>query len=313
MKIRYIILCIFWLPFMAGCDDEDSLVPRNSEMTYRFEFPEGDAAWDKDLKEIAEKFQTVPIYKALDSADLARSWVVSSASVRYNAKPLDEELAEFYTGFFKDHIFAFLKPELTQGVLPNYIYLVQDFRQLKPVGGDYSQANYWSGMDFWAFCLKMNPENLSQWTKCFDLPRTPWEYKERRGIILQNIIKKMVEKGKIVMPKEFEEDFDYDGLLYKDTEEDSLSYYKRRGIPGMLTEISFNFAANAGLKKTPILNFTSYIHMGIRYTRDSVPIVFPPEKFPKIIKYYDFTMKYMKDNYDWDVTEMAELPVIKED
>ena len=40
-------------------------------------------------------------------------------------------------------------------------------------GGDMSLANYWDGMDFWGFCLKMDQEGLSPYTKYFDLPKTP--------------------------------------------------------------------------------------------------------------------------------------------
>lgn len=58
-------------------------------------------------------------------------------------KPLDDELAEFYTDFVKNQVFAFLQPELVAGVLPNYIYLIQDFRLKMTFGGDMSLANYW--------------------------------------------------------------------------------------------------------------------------------------------------------------------------
>ena len=211
MKYQYIIFSLFCLSLFLGCDEEE-ITPRGLGLPSRFEFPEGDNAWDEELVSIYDTYHTMLIYKNLDSSDFVRSWVETGGigTSGYSGQALDDELAAFYTDFVKNQVFAFLKPELVEGVLPNYIYLTYDLRQKgTATSGDYSLANYWNGMDFWAWCLKMDPEGLSQWTTCFDLPATPWEHKLRRGVILQNIISEMVEKGRITIPIEFEEDFDY--------------------------------------------------------------------------------------------------------
>ena len=169
-------------------------------------------------------------------------------------------------------------------------------------------------MDFWGFCLKMDQEGLSPYTKYFDLPKTPWEYKLRRGVILQNIISKIVQKGKIAVPAEFEEEFDYKTQIkYNSVDIDDPNYYVTRGFPGKFTETSYlNFLNYMMISDiTPEKNFISYMHLGMRYSRDSVLIKYPQEKFPKIIQYYDFTMKYVKDNYGWDLTEMEKWPVVE--
>lgn len=316
MKAIYIILCMLCLLFFASCEKEEAIIPRSSELPSRFEFPEGDEGWDHELMEIYKKYTTMLIYKNLDSADFTRSWVAGGGTGAAGriGKPLDDELAEFYTDFVKNQVFAFLQPELVAGVLPNYIYLIQDFRLKMTFGGDMSLANYWDGMDFWGFCLKMDQKGLSPYTKYFDLPKTPWEYKLRRGVILQNIISKIVQKGKIAVPAEFEEEFDYKTQIkYNSVDIDDPNYYVTRGFPGKFTETSYlNFLNYMMISDiTPEKNFISYMHLGMRYSRDSVLIKYPQEKFPKIIQYYDFTMKYVKDNYGWDLTEMEKWPVVE--
>ncbi len=317
MNMRYIILCVLFFPFFTACEKEGTLTPRNTDLTLRFKFPEGNNPWDQDLVDIFEKYATVAIYKNLDSTDFVRSWVVSGGLgvMGQTGKPLDDELAAVYTDFLKNHVLTFFKPELVQGILPNYIYLAQDLRTKMYAGGDNSLPIYWDGQDFWAFCLKMDPKGLSPWTTCFDLPKTPWEYKLRRGVILQNIISKIVTKGKVTVPVEFVEDFDYKTAITSSEaalNDNDPNYYKTRGFPGQFLVTSFlKFTTYNSIRYVnPEKNFTSYLHLSMRYSRDSVLILYPAEKFPKIIKYYDFTVKYMKDNYDWDLTEMERWPVI---
>ena len=312
MKMRYVVLCMLCLLFLTACEKEETIIPRTSNLPSRFEFPEGDDSWDHDLIDIYEKYVTMLIYKNLDSADFIRSWVAGGGGTAGRiGKPLDGELAAFYTDFVKRQVFAFLKPELVEGVLPNYIYLAQDLRLLS-YNRYYALANYWDGMDFWAFCLNMDKEGLSG--KSFDLPETPWDYKLRRGVILQNIISKIVQKGKITVPAEFKENFDYTTpIKYNNVDTNDLNYYVTRGFPGKFVETSYlNFMNYMSVSDiTPEKNFISYMHLGMRYSRDSVLIKYPREKFPKIIQYYDFTMKYVKDNYGWDLTEMEKWPVLE--
>ncbi|MFR7876400.1 MAG: hypothetical protein ACLU4J_08400 [Butyricimonas paravirosa] len=55
--------------------------------------------------------------------------------------------------FMKNHVFAFLIPELTDRILPIYIYLAYHMYLDSPLGASPSTTKY-DGMDFWAFCLK---------------------------------------------------------------------------------------------------------------------------------------------------------------
>lgn len=43
---------------LSSCHEDEILTPRPLEMELRYEFPEGNNAWDQDLVEIADKFKT---------------------------------------------------------------------------------------------------------------------------------------------------------------------------------------------------------------------------------------------------------------
>lgn len=327
MKLKY-LFSLMLLVFLCACEDENRLTPRSSDASSisRFEFPQGNNSWDRDLEEIANTFKTIPIYTAFDSLDLNQRWS-GTYTISLLGETLNEEYADFYAYFFKNQVFAFLKPELTMGVLPNYIYLVDDLRQKGSwTGGYVPLACLWRGLDYWAFSFRAKEENLAYLDygngfiykpyKPYDLPKTPWEYKARRTLILQNILKKTVEKGKIAIPTEFETggEFDY-SQSFNVNNVNAENYFMKLGYIGQMIEANYNFSnLSANTKMTSQANFVSYLQLGLRYTRDSVLIKYPQEKYPLIIKYYDFTMKYMKDKYNWDITLMAELPTaIKEE
>ncbi|WP_065219185.1 MULTISPECIES: hypothetical protein [Butyricimonas] len=319
MKYKNIFSLIFLLATLVACDDEKKLYPRSEDASSisRFEFPQGSNPWDQDLEEIANAFGTIPIYTAFDTLDLNQAWS-GTFTIKYYGEPLSDEYAIFYTDFFKNHVFGFLKPELCKGVLPNYIYLVDDLRQVGAFTGGYVPLLcFWGGLDYWAFSFRAKEENLAYLDygsiiirpyKPYDLPKTPWEYKMRRTVILQNILAKMVEKGKIAIPADFQTGgvFDYSKKISISV--NAENYYMKLGYPGRMLETAYDFTSlQTNVTMDAKTNFASYLKLGMRYTRDSVLIKYPEDKYPLIIRYYDFTVKYMKDKYDWDITRMAAL------
>lgn len=119
----------------------------------------------------------------------------------------------------------------------------------------------------------------------------------------------MVNKGKIAIPSEFQSGGDFDYSQKYSTTVSAENYYMKLGYPGNMVPTAYNFTNPSGTIDAKT-NFTNYLKLGLRYTRDSVLIKYPQEKYPLIIRYYDSTVKYMKDKYSWDITQMAELPAI---
>ncbi len=321
MKYKYTFSLIFLLATLVACNDEDKLYPRSEDASSisRFEFPQGSNSWDSDLEEIANTFGTIPIYTAFDTLDLNQAWS-GTFTIKYYGEPLSDEYAIFYTNFFKNHVFGFLKPELCKGVLPNYIYMVDDFRQVFAGAIGYApKPCLWDGLDYWAFSFRAKEENIAykdygngliiKYFQPYDLPQTPWEYKTRRTVILQNILVKIVSKDKVAIPAEFQSGGDLDYSKKYSTVASAENYYMKLGYPGNMITTAYNFSNPSGTLTAKSV-FTNYLQLGLRYTRDSVLIKYPQDKYPLIIKYYDITMKYMKDKYNWDIAQMA---VLKED
>ena len=317
MRLKYLLNICYVLAILAACQDEDALTPRSSDIssTSRFEFPQGNDTWDLELETIANTFGTVPIYTGFDSLDLNSAWS-GTFSIKFKGDTLTDEHAAFYTNFIKNHVFAFLKPELCKKVLPNYIYLVDNFRQAGSYsGGMVGQKTYFDGLDFWAFSLRCTERAYIDYGsfvfyigELYDLPDSPWEYKKRRTIILHNILQRIVEEGNVSVPAEFSSsDFNYNQRPSSIITNDA--YYMKLGYPGQMTSQNYNFSAQT-TTTDPTNNFIQYLKLGLRYTRDSVLIQYPEEQYPLIIKYYDITMNHMKNNYDWDIATMAEeIPV----
>lgn len=309
MKLKYILLFVV-LSIVYSCHEEEALEPLSTEMSLRFEFPEGDAAWDLDIADIAEKYKTYLIYKNLTTEDFNQAWKGSSGVL--TGSPLNEERALFYTTFMKDHVFAFLNPKVTEQVLPVYIYMAYNVYSTT-LWGKAPTSDKYDGMDFWCFCLESDSEEIVFPFQPLVRPRTAWDFKLRRGIILKNIIDRIVDKGKIDIPSVFTDDFDYvTEVKYLLGDENDKNYYKKRGFPGQLGGRYDSFGKLLYIKDTsPRKNFIDYMHLAIRYTRDSVAILYPPSEYPKIIQYYDFTVDYLKKDYNWDIAKAAEMPVIE--
>ena len=323
MNIKYLFLVFILWFVVAACDNEDTLYPTEPENGVTFNFPEGSDTWDQDLEEIAARFGTKCIYKNLEEADYFRTWTASaSGATNFIVSKLpDACLIKLYTQFFKDHIFRFLSPECTKGVLPNYIFFAYDFcsvskRALSPgdtlVYHSYNSTKMkFDGMGFWSFCYETE-EHLT-------IMGQPWKgsiaagdvkfVQEERDILLRNIFRRMVDAGTIVPPVEFEAGGELDyvtPITYGDVQNEN--YYMKRGFPKRLTNLKSygNFGdlwsiANTGRIET----FVDYLNLALRLPK--IQVYADYADYPLIIKFYDLTVKYMREKYDMDIAAIAEM------
>ena len=314
MKLNYVLLFAL-LSVVCACHEEGTLEPLSTEMSLRFEFPEGETTWDKDIADIAEKYKTYLIYKNLTTDDFNQSWKGGGDFAGMTmGSPLNDEQAVFCTNFMKDHVFAFLNPKVMDRVLPVYIYMAYNV---------YSEVSFGSftfcapieeksGMDFWCYCLESDPETIIPPYEPIVRPRTSMDFKLRRGKILKSIIEKIIAKGNIEIPAVFTADFDYvTEVKYMLGTENDKNYYKKRGFADQFSGYNSSGSLWSVSRTTPQKNFLNYIILAARYSRDSVAILNPPSEFPKIIQYYDYTVEYLKTNYNWDITKIAEMPIIE--
>ena len=187
MKIKFLpVLFLSAVISLTACHKEEAIIPSNEGMPTRFEFPQGNQSWDQDIIDIQKKFGIYLIYKDFSTDDFNRSWTGGGGS--YTGSDLTDEQARWYVDFMKDHIFAYLTPEITKKVLPIYYYMVYDFYIPNTFGTitfKVPQNNYFEGLDFWLVCLEGEPDPTSgeQILKPVDAKT----YHQRRGMIMQKI------------------------------------------------------------------------------------------------------------------------------
>lgn len=326
INISHVVLSLFLLWIISACE-EDELYPREHVADFVKEFPEGDNPWDRDLQEIADRFGVKCIYNDLTLKDIMRVWTNSTAGeITAGGLPEDSiRLKKLYTRFFKEHIFTHLNPTYTKGVLPNYIYFTYRYLQKKTATNtitgekieyyEHLEMNY-NGLGFWSFCwstgeflgfLGLIQENIQMFTKAIDVEK-------KREIVLKNIFRRMVEEGNIEIPIEFEagHEFDYKTeILSTDVapdHKDYLNYYKRRGFPEQLRSMTTYNEKGSNLYgisyTSPLENFCDYLWLAFHYTAEEIEQNY--KDFPLVVKYYYFTVDYVKENYGMDITRIAE-------
>ena len=310
-KLLVALICMF--AFQA-CYEEDEIIPGKQEMALRFEFPQGNNSWDEDLVAINEEFGVCFIYKDIDSSDLSRSWTGGGGfTTEFKGENLNDEQAEFYTNFFKNHVFAYLNPEVTQKALPPYWYMMYDFHAAFDFGTLVMKSDLTfddSGLDFWVTCME-GEYNMLLGTQT-KRPETPEEWLTYRGWTLSVILTKACEKGTIVVPEEFQVGFDYQTpVSYQDGYEHEDDYYIKRGFPGRILTSSFTFSPLQDISQiTPQNNFIQYINLGIRYSKEEYEAMWPSSEYSLIHEKRQFVIDYMKSTYNVDLEAMHDGPQI---
>lgn len=320
MKTINNLLWILLLCSISACQQEEELQPRSWESAVIHDFPQGNEVWDVELQQIAERFGTKCIYKDLTAKDLSRFWVAYSGG-DYEGQGLTEDRQKkWYARFFSQHVFRFLNPEYTKGVIPNYIYFAYDFyqknKQTDDETGEVTEyqtpvtMNY-LGLGYWAFCYasEKHVDNRGrEWQSVLFTKGT--EVLQNREIVLKNIFKKLVDKGNIVSPPQF----DYGGgldykteIVYNNTSD--KQYYKRRGFPEQLRNYT-RYAYPGDMYNIDVANptdtFMDYLWLAFRYSREQLLQRY--KDFPLVIQYYDITVEYIKISYGMDITQIAEVP-----
>ncbi len=214
----------------------------------------------------------------------------------------------------KDHVFAYLSPQITQKVFPMYYYMVYDCH-VPFVFGPYDLKapvkTIFDGMDYWALCMfygESDPMSDMFYGR-IEAPETPEDFWEWRGAILYEILEKAYEKGNIIVPEEFQAGIDYKTEVESDPgTEENPNYYAKRGFPGA----SYGFLRLDALSKieytSPSKNFFAYIHLGMRYTSEALEALHPKANNPLLWEKRQYILNYMKTKYDLDLEAIAKIP-----
>lgn len=322
MKTQISILLVLSLLLVYSCYKEDKIIPTSSENSERFTFPQGNNDFDLAAKSVYDEFGVKIIYKDFRDVDFNLSWTVAAfGKLGYD---IPENQQREAVSFMVNHIFGKLKPQITAKVLPPYFYVADSIYQrsdILPVLESVLATTYnYAGLDFWSFTWN----GIQPWTKMLTTgtttysaqtyrPRSSFEYFYRSGVMVKEIYKKAVTIGNITVPDNFNSGLDFTtAIKYAAGTENDVNYYKKRGFPGqMINTGNFNITYLSAINRTgPTQNFIDYLHLCMRYSRDSIEVLYPIDKYPVIHTKYPIVIKHMKDNYGIDLEEMAKKPQI---
>ncbi|HJA14158.1 MAG TPA: putative zinc-binding metallopeptidase [Candidatus Butyricimonas faecavium] len=313
MKWRNIFVLMIFVTIFSACYDEDKIIPLESDdEILRYEFPQGENAWDQDIVEISEQFGVYLIYKNFKENDFNRSWTGSGlGGTLYYGYDLTDEQAEFSTNFMKNHIFAHLNKAIVNKVLPMYWYMVYDYHTstefIPGMAFKVAQRFYDEGLDFWGICLFYgDPCPLTGET--IETPETPEEFRLRRCATLGEIFQESFDKGNFVIPTGFTDGFDYKTeVLSNDADKLDENYYIMRGFPGIM-DPDFDGFSPVYKNPTPLnQHFMEYIKIAMRYTKAEYEEMWPSATYRLIHEKRQFVIDYMKNTYGVDLEKIAEL------
>jgi lipoprotein len=146
-----------WLVgLMALCscaDDKLGEVPVHD--LNRFEFPQGNNPWDKEIEQIANDWGMYIIYKNVDSTNLNQVWTMPDFRnpIYVCDEPSDEQIQE-YLRIIEEGLLTTLDKakENDRKQLPVYLYLVNNFRDNNQKSETYGKTVQikLDGFDYWS-------------------------------------------------------------------------------------------------------------------------------------------------------------------
>lgn len=307
---------------LASCYNEDTIVSATGGESGRFDFPQGDNSWDKDILDIYEQFGIRFIYKDIIEKDFTKSWLAGATSNKsfHGGGTISDDMTRFYVIFMKNHVLQYLNPQVTEKIFPMYWYLAFNFYSITVYTATYSAYNQYKShadlgmMDCWITCfwgqnVPTNKEPLAAWLspKAGDKA----SFTRRRMIILNDVLVAAINRGNIVMPAEFESGFDFTTRLVTGetvANRADPNYYMRRGFPGRVNTSSGEYTKPTTSVTKAEQTFIYYLQLSMRYTQEEREEMFPSADYPFTKSKFDYVQKYMKDTYNIDLSAIANGP-----
>lgn len=243
---------------MALCscaDDKLGEVPVHD--LNRFEFPQGNNPWDKEIEQIANDWGMYIIYKNVDSTNLNQVWTMPDFRnpIYVCDEPSDEQIQE-YLRIIEEGLLTTLDKtkENDRKQLPVYLYLVNNFRDNNQKSETYGKTVQikLDGFDYWSLSFTdqeweegISTETTHKITCAFGYPK----------------IEAALLSGEISVPAEFSRISDYSTrigtryvslelfreenpgafdflytMIVPDYERDNANSYKHRGFVPEITK-----------------------------------------------------------------------------
>lgn len=220
---RYLLVAIAAMT-LASCYKEDPIIPSEHVDKLFFDFPQGNASYDREIQQLQETYGTYIIYKDIPNSMLNRAWVNVYIGSYIDADPVPEKLIPWYVDFVKRGVFRYFDPEKFSQFFPKYFFLVSNMHMVLDGVSKPHMATKVDGVDFWALSFQTT-ESGSLYLPDEHLARICFAYK---------LVENMLKAGQIVIPATFYEGVDYSEIVYDDVNNhdklNSKFHYQTRGF-----------------------------------------------------------------------------------
>ncbi len=301
MKNIYLLavsLCMIML--ISACSkEEEELTSLDLFSPTRFDFPQGDNPWDDKIVEIQQEFGVSLIYKDFSDKDLNKNWTSASGAIYYGNN-LNDEQAEFYVNFLKDHVFKYVNKDIFKQIKAQYYYLVDS---LHNTIGTFIVPHEikTDGLDFWAICFL--PEHIESFKN-----NDETFIKRRRNNAIYPIIEKAVERGVIEEPANFKKGIDYStALKYRDYDSDNENYFLRRGFVNKVYTDFSRYTYNSSISRLSgeYEDYLQYIRIAMFLTKEDFKTLYPESEYPLVNSRYEMVVDHIKTNYNIDLQNIS--------
>lgn len=208
----------------SSCYREAPIVPSDMAEKLYFEFPQGNASWDREIQQIQEQYGTYIIYKDIPMSMLNRAWVNVYIGSYIEAEPVPEALVPWYVDFVKRGVFRYFDSDRFAQYFPRYFFLVSNMHMVLDGAVKGHMPTKVDGVDFWALSFQTT-EAGSLYLPDERLARISFAYR---------LVENMLKAGQIDIPAKFYEGVDYSEIVYDDiNNHDKLNskyHYQTRGF-----------------------------------------------------------------------------------
>lgn len=230
-KIIFVAVAVL-VSFSACRDNDDNITPSGNYSPIRGGFPQGDSEYDNIIYNIKQDYGVYLLYKDVTEEDMNRTWVSEGTGDIFVAGDelerekgswdLPAEHLPYYIEFFNNLIFPNISKEFAKSTFPVKIYMINNLRT-EPRSFDDESEEEEEGeengtgeggltgtetnpnkiiklgdFDNWAISI---PDSI------IDGNDSQYALKQLSCIFMVNIIRKSMEKGELVSPKEFWESY----------------------------------------------------------------------------------------------------------
>ncbi len=311
MKFKIFTIALALGMIMPSCSDEDKLTPSGDYSVVRFEFPQGNNDFDKELEAIHDEYGIYVIYKDITVQDLNRKWTSVGTDNTYYGNDVPASDMPFYVDFLKNRVFKYMDKKDVDAVFPVKVYLMENFRALPYGMEDNEDRDNQSSADSYGDIISryfqpMKTNGFDYWTISFKKSeiegRNPEGPKRVAAVIFYSALENAIRSGKYAEPANFRDGIDFETKLVDSKYTRDENCPLNRGIPIYITEhfgtqnsqfeIEGSYYISEYRKDGTRDLFFEYIRQALYYTPEEFVKKYPERYYPLLNEKYNMVVDY---------------------